>query len=437
MIDVRSRRSERLSRARLELEVKRAVRPAIVVGIGALMGLACAIYIGVHVSKTLLASTYEVRFAVDDATGVVAGKNDVRYKGIPAGTITKVETAGTQPVLTVRVQEKYGRVYRDARAALRPNTALQDMYLDVLDRGTRAAGVATVDDPVPASGTSTSVNLADVLNVFRADERTRLRALLDNFGNGLRDRGASLRTAFVQAVPFLDVAGRVSDQLARRRPMTKRLVHNVALLATELRRRDAELRRLLRDGSTTLTTLKDGSGDLDATLAQLPPTLTAIDSSFGAVRGVIGDVDGAVASLRPVAGRLSASLAAVRRLNDSAAPAVRALQTPIAELVPLARSLAPLSRSLGSAVAALRPQVDTVDLVTKRASGCKRGIQGFFQWDASMSKYGDVRGPVPRGNVAMGAQSSGVLTSPDEHAPQACTPGQPIGGRVPAPEDKH
>jgi ABC-type transporter Mla subunit MlaD len=437
MIDVRNRRSERINRARLELELKRGARPAVVVAIGALIGLGCALYIGVHVSKTLLASTHEVRFAVADATGVVPGKNPVRYKGIPAGTITKVETLGTQPVLTVQIQDKYGQIYRNATAALRPNTALQDMYLDILDRGTPAAGVAKADNPVPASQTQTSVNLADVLDVFRADQRTRLRALLDNLGNGLQDRGAALRTAFVDAVPFLQVAGRISQQIAERRPMAKRLVHNVALLATELGRRDAELRRLVREGSVTLTTLQAGSGDLDKTLGQLPPTLSAIDSSFAAVRGVLGDVDGAVKSLYPVASHVPASLAALRRLNATASPAVSALQTPVRRLVPLAQALMPLTRSLSSAVTALRPQVGTFDLVTKRVAGCKRGIQGFFQWDASMSKYGDVRGPVPRGNVVAGPQATGLFASPDEYAPQACTPGKPIGGRVPTAADKH
>jgi ABC-type transporter Mla subunit MlaD len=437
MIEVRNRRSERINRARLKLEVKRAARPAVVVVLGAILGLACAVYIGVHVSKTLLASTYELRFAVDDATGVVAGKDPVRYKGIPAGTITKIETVGTQPVLTVQIQKKYGRIYRDATAALRPNTALQDMYLDILDRGTASSGAATAAKPLPARQTSTSVNLADVLDVFRADERTRLRALLDNFGNGLRDRGAALRTAFAEAVPFLQVAGRVSAQIAARRPMTQRLVHNAAVLTTELGRRDTELRRLVREGSATLSTLQSGSGDLGATLRQLPPTMAAIDSSFAAVTGVLGDVDGAVKSLYPVADRLPDSLAAVRRLNTSAAPAVRALQTPVRRLVPFAQSLAPLARNLSRAVGALRPQVDTIDLVTKRVAGCKKGIQGFFQWDASMSKYGDVRGPVPRGNVVAGPQATGLLSSPDEYAPQACTPGKAIGGRVPTPADEH
>ena len=437
MIEVRNRRSERINRARLELEVRRAVKPAIVVAIGALVGLACALYIGVHVSRTLLSSTYDVRFAVNDATGVVAGADDVRYKGIPAGTITKVQTVGTQPVLTARIKTKYGRIYRNARASLRPNTALQDMYLDITDRGTSAAGVAKADRPIPASRTDTAVNVDDVLNVFSADQRVRLRELLDNLGNGLRDRGAALRTAFVQAVPLLQVAGRISQQLAARGPITRRLVHNIALLTSELGSRDQQLRALVRQGSATLTTLQAGAPDLDATLHQLPATMTAIDTTFAAVRGVLGNADSAVKSLYPVAQRLPVSLAALRRLNSSAAPAVRALQTPIQRLVPFAQALVPVSAGLSRAVGALRPQVGTIDRGTKDLAGCKKGVQGFFQWDASMSKYGDIRGPVPRGNVVFGAQGSGVVPSPFEYAPQACTPGKAIGGRLPTPADEH
>jgi hypothetical protein len=116
---------------------------------------------------------------------------------------------------------------------------------------------------------------------------------------------------------------------------------------------------------------------------------------------------------------------------------VRALQRPVGELIPLARALEPLSADLRRAVGALNPQTDTVDHVTKQLVNCKKGLQGFFQWDASMSKYGDIRGPVPRGNVVFGLQSSGVISDPNEYAPQACTPGQAIGGRVPAREDEH
>jgi virulence factor Mce-like protein len=437
VIEVRDHRSERFNRARLELEIKRAARPAVIVAIGIVAGLALAAFIGVHISRTLPSSTHTSRFAVADATGVAAGADEVRFKGIPAGTITSVKMVNGSPVITAEIQNKYGPIYRNAEAQLRPNTALQDMYLDIVDPGTSAAGKATASAPVPATQTATSVNVDDVLDVFAADQRTRLRTLLDQMGNGLRDRGASLREAFVELTPLLQTAGRISEQLAARAPMTKRLVHNAAVLTTELGRRQRQLNVLVRSGSATLTTLQAGAADLDATLRALPPTLSTMDSSFTAVRGVLGDVDTAVHSLYPVADNLPTSLAALRRVGASATPAVQALQTPVQRLVALAKPLVPLSAGLSTTVSALGPQVGAIDHVTKSTAACKKGVQGFFQWNPSIAKYGDDRGNAPRGNVAIGAQSSGVITDPFEFAPETCSPGKPVGGRVPTASDFH
>ena len=437
MIEVRDRRSDRINRARLGLELSRAVRPTIVVLAGAAIGLACALFIVLHVSRTLLSSTYQARFAVDNATGVIAGLDEVRFKGIPAGTITGVQLSGGHPVLTASIQQQYGPLYQNARAVLRPNTALQDMYLDIVDRGSPAAGRVSETQTLPSSQTQTSVSINDVLNVFRANERLRLRALLDNLGNGLKDRGAALRTAFVQLAPLLEVAGRISQQLAIRAPLTQQLVHNTALLTTELGRRQQQLRTLLNEGSATLTTLQNGSPDLAATLHELPPTLAAIDSSFAAVRGVLPNVNTAVTGLYPVADQLPTALTALRRLSSSATPAVQALRAPVQSLEPLAHALIPLSSNLSAAISTLAPQAATIDHTTADLAACKKGVQGFFQWNASISKFGDVRGPVPRGNLVLGAGSNSVINAPNEYTPQACTAGHPIGGRLPTAADMH
>jgi ABC-type transporter Mla subunit MlaD len=423
MIPIRARRTTKLTRARVKLELTRAARPATVVVAGILLALGIVSYIGTQVSETLLATTYQVKFAVEDVSGVRDGMNDLRIKGVRAGTITKVEMDGTQPVITAEVDEAYGEIYRNARARLRPNTPLQDMYLDVVDRGTPKAGRAGDDDePLPADQTDLPVPVADVLNTFQPAVRSRLQSLLDEFGNGLADRGRSLGTAFVQLTPLLRAADRVAVQLARRRPMVKRLIGNTAVLTRSLNERDRELRKLVRGGARALGTLQAGRGDLDSTLRELPDTLSALDSSFAAVRGITGDVDRALVALRPVVERVEPGLRDVRALNSTAAPAVRALQTPIRRLVPLSDALRPLSASLSAAIAALRPQMDTVAKVTRDLASCKKGVQGFFQWDASMVKYGDARGPAPRGNLATG--------SPAHLRPiQACTPGQAIGGR--------
>lgn len=437
MIEVRDRRTERLNRARLQLEVKRAARPTLVVLAGLAVGLACGLYIAIHVSRTLLSSTFQVRFAVSDVSGVVAGLDEVRFKGIPAGSITGVELVGGHPVLTAQLQTKYGPIYRDAHAQLRPNTALNDMYLDIVDRGSPAAGRAVTADPLPSNQTTSAVNIDDVLNVFRADQRVQLRTLLDSLGNGLRDRGAALRTAFVELVPLLYTAGNISDQLSSRGPLVRQLVHNTALLTTELGRRQQQLRVLLDAGSAVLSTLQSSSPNLAATLHELPPTLSALQSSFASVRAVLPDLNTAVRTLYPVAGQLPGALVALRRLSATANPAVQALQAPVGQLVPLAQQLVPLSGNLVTAIDALSPQVGTINHTTQDLVSCKQGVQGFFQWDASMSKFGDVRGPVPRGNLVLGGASNGIVNSPWEYAPQACTPGRAIGGRPPTAADMH
>jgi phospholipid/cholesterol/gamma-HCH transport system substrate-binding protein len=437
MIEPRDHLSARVNRNRLQIEARRGARPMVWVVLASILGLGVAGFIASNVSRTLLSKNREYRFAVTDATGVVTGADEVRLKGIAIGTVTKVRIEGTQAVLTAKVQKKYGQIYRNAHAQLRPNTALQDMYLDIVDRGTPDAGALKGSDPLPPAQTETSVNINDVLGVFKAPVRIRLQTLLDELSGGLADRGARLRTAFQAATPFVDELGNLSHQLAVREPMVRRLVHNTGVLTDTLAQDQKDLSRLVRTGSQTLITLKDGRGDLAGTLEALPPTLSSVDTTFTAVRGVLGDVDRAVRTLGPVAGTLPTALDALVRLDGSAAPAVRALQDPVGRLVPLSRSLRPLSADLSRAVTALQPQVGVVDKTTKDLASCQKGIVGFFQWNASISKLGDQNAAFPRGNLTAGAQSSSVLNDPSEFAPQACAPGRPIGGRPALPSDGH
>jgi ABC-type transporter Mla subunit MlaD len=437
MIDPRDHLSERFSRHRLGLELRRSFRPAVMVIVGLTMGLLCTAYIGSHILRTLGKGTYEASFTVMDATGVVAGKDDVRMLGIPAGTITDAKRSGDNVVISVKIAKSFGHIYKDAQAELRPNTPLQDIYLDVVDRGSASAGAADPDVPLPLSQTDSSVRITDVLDVLKGSERARLASLLDNLGNGLADRGAALRGAFVELKPFLEAGKSLTDQLARHKELTAQLVSQTGDLLSTLATRQGQLRTLVDTTSATSSALERGDGDVDTILRQLPPTLTAIDSSFAAMRGVLGDVDGAVKALYPVADRLDTSLASLRELSDEARPAVDALQRPVQHLVPLANSLVPVARSLSTTAHSLLPQVGAINHTTNALARCKKGVQGFFQWDASMTKFGDTRGPVPRGNVAFGGSMNSTTGGPFEGPFPSCARGGPIGGRIPTPEDLH
>jgi phospholipid/cholesterol/gamma-HCH transport system substrate-binding protein len=426
MMDVSKRLTERMSRARAQVELKRSARPLAVLAVGALVALAMWIVIIANVGSGLLRSEYTVKFGVDAATSVTPGRNPVKLHGVEVGRITGVELEDGRPVLTAKIESEHGPIYRDARAELRPETALENMYLDIVDRGTKAAGPASGSGPLPARQTGIDVQVEEVLSAFSPDVRRRLNALMGDLGGGLDGRGADLREAFVQLVPFVEAIARMSAQLGDRAALTRRLVSDLSVLTGELGHRDRDLRTLVEEGGRTLATLGASSGDLDATLSRLPPALGELDASFAAVRGVVDDVDRALVDLRPVADRLPRGLSDLRRLSVDADPALRALRRPVRRLVPLATALKPLAARLDDALRALGPQVGAVHHVTRTTAGCRDALNDFFQWTASVTKFDDGRAQFPRGNATMSLNTFGTTTKDPNQSPAAgCSPGTP------------
>jgi ABC-type transporter Mla subunit MlaD len=433
-VHARMHRGNRFEHLREEL--RRSVRwlgvlAAFVVGTGAIY-----VYFVGHTDPTIFGGTRTVEFAVQNVKGIAPGQDQVEFKGVPAGTISAVRMQGTTPVITAQIETKYGPIYRDAQAEFRPTTALNDMYLDIVSRGTPAAGLASPSAPLAASQTQTTVNVVNVLDMFHANVRSRLAAILDNLGNGLKDHGAALRAAFVQIAPFLRIAQQISADLAERPLLTQELIHNTDRITTELAWRQQTLRELVASGSRTFAALQLSSRDLGSTLHELPPTLSGITTAFAAVRTIVPALDSAVVHLYPVADRVPSALTDLTQLSNEAQPAIAALQTPVQRLVPFAQTLVPLSQYLKSSSSTLMPQLPTINHAVADLAGCKIGVQGFFQWDESLLKFGDYRGDSPRGNAAEGAGAVG-LPSPSEFFPKACTPGPVLGSGLPTAADEH
>lgn len=430
MIEVRDRINDRLNRARLKLEVKRALTPLLVSLVGVAAAVGCAFYILANVAKTTYTNTRELGITVSDASGVVGGgRQELRFKGIPAGAIDGVSLEHGQAVIDASLYSSFGPVYRNAYVELRPATALQEMYVDILSRGTPSAGLATTADPLPLAQTFTSVQPGDVLDAFNPDVRSELSTLLTQLGAGLSGRGAALDQAFVQVVPFIQLAGRLTQQLAVRRSDTSELVHDVGTLTGALADRQRDLRTLIESAGTTLRALSDSSPGLSQTLSELPGTLSQLSSSFAAVRALLPSLDQTLTTLGPVAGKLPGGLAALRSLSAVADPAVRRLTPPVHQLVPLARSLRPVSLEVEQAVSALEPQVPSLEHVIQSVAGCPVALQGFFQWTPSVTKMWSADGPGIRGDFAFGADNTTLIPDPNVSPSPSCAPGEPTTGK--------
>src|SRR5439155_21205624 len=124
--------------------------------------------------------------------------SEVRIAGVVVGKVERVGVDGTRPVLKIRIERRYAPLYRDTRLRLRPRTPLEDMYLDVVKRGTPAAGKVPDGGLLPADRTQTPVYIGRLLDVFDADVRSRVKQAIDNMGAGLADHGAQFRATLVK-----------------------------------------------------------------------------------------------------------------------------------------------------------------------------------------------------------------------------------------------
>jgi virulence factor Mce-like protein len=408
-----------MDRQRLALEIRRArggfiaLLALFVLAIGA----AAVIANGLRLNMPWH-DTYTARVAVDDAKGVVAGKQQVRISGLPVGKIDESELVDGRPVLTITIKGKYAPLYKDARLRLRPKTPLADLYLNVEDRGHKSAGELKEGDVLAAERTQAPVDIGKVMNALNASTRTRMEHAVDALGRALPDNGRNFRAALIELAPFLNAAERLTKVTAERRGHTRRLVHNFRLMMEELGRRDNAVRRLVQGGSRTFDALADAQAPLSRLFAEFPPTLRRLQPAFAALRATADELDPAFDELQRSARELPSGLRALQEFGEEARPALSALRSPLPSLTSLVRALAPTAQGLDRAFAKLRPTAPRLDRVTATIVPCEYAVSKFFHNTLSLMKFYDSRGMIVRGQTVDGASLS-------QRPAKSCAPGGP------------
>jgi phospholipid/cholesterol/gamma-HCH transport system substrate-binding protein len=409
----------KLGGGRLALEIRRsrsgfiAVIALIAVTIGAVVVIAGGLRLNWPWN-----STYTVRIAVQDAKGVVPGKQVVRFSGIPIGEITGAQLIAGRPVLTLTIRGQYAPLYNDAQLRLRPKTPLDDLYLNIESRGSPSAGKLTSTHILPAERTVVPVDIGKVLDAFSADTRVRLGQATEELGRGLGAHGQDFRAALVELAPFLDAARRLTGEMAVRQQQTRRLVHNFRSMMAELGSRDNQLRTLVSAGAQTFGELAHEDASLTQVLIDFPPALRQLLPAFTAVRAAADQLDPAFGRLQGTARALPAGLAALRSFSVSALPALIALERPLSPLTSLVTALRPTAAGLQRDFSLLAPQAPRLDRVTAKVVPCELAVQKFFSNTLSLVKYYDARGLVARGQSINGLDAN-------QSAGASCAPGGP------------
>ncbi|MBN1527635.1 MAG: MCE family protein, partial [Thermoleophilaceae bacterium] len=134
---------------------------------------------------------YEVKAELPTAQAVVPGQGQtVNIAGVKVGEVGDVKLEDGRAVVTMKIQDKYKPIHRDATVLLRPKTGLKDMIL-ALDPGTGAAGDMPEGGTVRVGNTLPDVNPDEVLSALDGDTRAYLQILLNAGGTAFRDKADS------------------------------------------------------------------------------------------------------------------------------------------------------------------------------------------------------------------------------------------------------
>ncbi|WP_158276714.1 MlaD family protein [Paraconexibacter algicola] len=396
--------------SRLLLEVRRSLRPFLYLTVLAILGVTAFVGIFRNLTFSRPWEDYrEVRAEFDDVKGIFPGGHQVRINGVRVGIVSETKLEDNRAILTLKIEEKWGKVYKNAEMRIRPVTPLQDLYVNITDRGDASAGEATKDFVIAGEQTQTPVDISRVLDTFNLDTRQQMRILLSELSTGLDDGGQKLRESFASLAPFLKVAERTTRTLAERERNVRRLVHNFGTLSDALARKDRELNTFITDGNATLGELARNDQRLAQTFDGVAELLPAMRSSFASVRGLSAELDPALRSLKPVADELESGLAGLQQFGKDARPALRALRPAVTDLDKMSRQLSPTAASLVTAFDKLSEQAPSFDRMTQQVDACADQVFRFFPNTMSVLKFEDAYGSFPRAQLTYDTDTVGSV----------------------------
>lgn len=308
------------------------------------------------------------------ARGLLVG-NEVRVRGAPAGSVSEIELTGRGTALvTIELDAAVEPIMADATAAIRPVDLLGDIYLS-LDPGRSGQ----LDGPIPASQTSNSPRLTELVSVFREPQRAGLQAVLVELGRALEARGVDVNRATVELRPALEATDDLMSEVDSQNTDLRGLVSDAERATDQLARRQRDVRLMVDGLAGTLRATAASAPDLDAGLERAPATLDRLSATAPRLqraarelRPLSASLGEAAPGLATAAARLEPFLARAEPAAESLRPTVRRLTDVLLAGDPTLPELRRGLDELGAATPDLRP---AAALAERAAPGI---AEGFF-----------------------------------------------------------
>ncbi len=341
----------------------------VLVGAITVLVVVVAVFLAYNANNGLpFVPTRELKVDVANASNLVKG-NDVREGGYRIGVLqyikpVQLKNGVSAAELTLKLDQRLGRIPIDSRVKIRPRSALGLKYIEL----TRGAAKKVFDDgaTLPASQTIVPVQFDDVYSTFDEPTRAASQRNLTEFGNAVAGRGSGLNVAIRNLPELFRHAQPVAQNLADPRTGLPRFFGALNRAASTVAPVAGTNARLFTALATTFAAFAHDTGALEATISKSPSTLDVSTLSLHDQRPFLNDTTAFSPDLSAAAEELHAALPTINPALEIGAPVLRRsialdarLQDAMGSLRDLAR--APSTnlaiRALNGTVTTLQPQL--------------------------------------------------------------------------------
>jgi ABC-type transporter Mla subunit MlaD len=293
-----------------ELQRSAFANPVLIGAVTVLVAIV-AVFLAYNANNGLpFVPTRVLKVVFPNGAALVAG-NDVAQGSYRIGLVSDMHpvvlangTVGAEA--TLQLSESNGRVPVDSTAAIRPRSALGLKYVD-LEFG-RSSRVFVDGGTMPVSQTSVPVQFDDINSLFDARTRPAIQRNLAGYGDVLAARGSALNDT-IATLPALflhlrPVARYLSDPntgLTRFFGALNGFFSTISPVA-------AVNSRLFGDQASAFAAISQSPADLEATIAQSPPTLDVATASLRAQQPLLVDLTTFSDYMAPATAELRAAL---------------------------------------------------------------------------------------------------------------------------------
>ena len=354
--------------------------------------------------------------------GQLVNDNDVQIGGRRVGSIKKVElTRDNRAQITIEVEEPYAPLHVGTTAVIRQTSlsGIANRYI-ALSPGPNSAPEYRDGATLPASATTTSVDLDQIFNTF--DEKTRkgLATTIQGFADWYQGKGRTANGVAKYFPPSLAATRRLAEQLAADKPALRALVRNTGSVMAALGAKGDTLTQLVANTNTTLGAVAAENQSLDQALQYLAPTLRRGSTTFVNLRGVLGDFDKLVAVSKPATKNLEPFLKQLTPLLTESQPTINNLakllqqpgpQNDLTDLLNDAPQLASVAHtSFANSITALNKSLPVLTFIRPYTPDFVGWLRDFGQSTSNYDANGHYARVQPVFNSFKYSQTANTLT---------------------------